>query len=481
MEEYILFDEIWDESLITRKQLSNLETRVRNVYNGYSSLEVGLNGGELQSSINLLKKNFSKFIEILDKLNAGYEEYIEKKDIVDSIEGYKHDVKTTVKINDVAEKQLKELDKVKNDLELELLRALGLGIHSDELEFELQKLEREIVFCRLRKIVSGWRKEWLDSVKSQLYSSLWFKLNEVEDAKTLKEYQNVVKRFEHYFEQLKDYGEKIILLWEKIEKMLSELNNPGDSNENGNNRVSNGVNPGVLIEKEGDISEELRNLFYELEKKKINNSRLRSILQNKYNEGKIISSRFIYEWILRYNLTITPKELKWILGEVFTIEKGDNEWLVQLNWEIKDKEVKVESDRVIDSENQDLKDLKSIYNKLKNKEVESKEFYCCFFGILKKYLCLKIDDEEALIKQFKSFEKHNYFYSDIVSVSEDIIGNGMKPSIIWKNAKCVRTWKVIKFPIGLHSKVRIVISDDDRIVGLYSHADYVRYFWWSRT
>lgn len=80
-----------------------------------------------------------------------------------------------------------------------------------------------------------------------------------------------------------------------------------------------------------------------------------------------------------------------------------------------------------------------MYKKLDNNEIESSEFYCCFFNILKDYLSLQIDNEKKLIKQFKSFENHNYFYKDIIYVSESIIKKGMKPSVIGRNERCAKT------------------------------------------
>ena len=137
---------------------------------------------------------------------------------------------------------------------------------------------------------------------------------------------------------------------------------------------------------------------------------------------------------------------------------------------------------MIEVENGDLLEkLQGIYRKLKNREVEAEEFYRCFFDILRECLSLTIEDEWALIKQFKSFEKHNYFHMDILRVWENIIRKKVKPTIIRKSAMCAKTWKVIRFPTGPHSKVRIIITDDDRIVWLYSREDYIRYFGWCRT
>ena len=114
-------------------------------------------------------------------------------------------------------------------------------------------------------------------------------------------------------------------LWKEIKTMIDELNNSGDDG-----REQQGSDDNYFLSKEdvGNekfIPEDLKSLFDELKKKGINNNRLKVILQKQYESGKIIPSRFIQDWVLLYNLFITPAELEFILCKVFTILKEEKD------------------------------------------------------------------------------------------------------------------------------------------------------------
>lgn len=488
-----------DESLITKDQISDLENGVKKIQDSYSSFESFLNGlksEKLQSLVLSLQGLFVKFFEILGRLD-GHEEYLEKKDIFLSDKNIKDKKQSSEREIKWLRWKLRDLDKaewviIRTQLELkkdaskrELLKSLGLPM---SIKFEAEFLRDNICSLRqhyeIRNAYAEGRRILIDCVKQSLYNSLWFWWNDLENNKILKNYEKFIKKYEYDFGQLEKCAWKIMSLWKEIKTMIDELNNSGDDG-----REQQGSDDNYFLSKEdvGNekfIPEDLKSLFDELKKKGINNNRLKVILQKQYESGKIIPSRFIQDWVLLYNLFITPAELEFILCKVFTIlkEEKDEESNISVSddwWSVIEGFDSV-VDSVVDQKNQHLKSLTNMYKKLDNNEIESSEFYCCFFNILKDYLSLQIDNEKKLIKQFKSFENHNYFYKDIIYVSESIIKKGMKPSVIGRNERCTKTWKVIKFPKGLHSKVRIIITDDDKIVGLYSHADYVRYFWWSK-
>ena len=469
-----------DSLTITEEQLNNLESEVTKIYSECEALEKtlgDLDDNELSSSIKLLKTFFDRFFGISNKLGE-YEEYVEKKDISGTNRKMKEKIEEITAERKQVQGTLKKID----DIIIESRFALTFLKEPDKIA-ELQSTIKEIE--EMRPEVE-WRKQYLESFKKLiesfrplLYDSLWFDWSDAEIQRSFKDYERFVKKYEYDFKQLQKYGEKIRFLWEKIKGIVDRLNN----GRNGEDKLGwcDVANLVTTLKDGKNIPKELQEVFDELKNNNVDNDRLRVILQKIYDGGKFVKERFICDWVWKYNLPITSAELESILGKVFIIEREEEWWDSNDDWEIRDEENISEgvNGRLVDLRNQDLRNLENLYNKL-NKGEDSEEYYCCFFGILKKYLFLEITDEETLIKQFKVFEKHKYFHKDIIYVWNGIIERNMKPVIITKKANCARTWKVIKFPTGLHSKVRIIITDDDKIVGLYSHADYIRYFWWSR-
>ena len=472
------------ESIVTDGELHFLETNVRNIRDRLEKTYGNFEDEKLKSSLESLKSLVNAFFIKLSDLGDHWE-YLAKKEKSSFNRAIKDWLKLVARYKKSYKYDLTILETIEKEIEI-LFRSGKVSMDENTSQRELVAKHRG----ELEKLSEGIRVRE-DRIKQQRWAlylllALEWSRSAKESDKILKECEKFVKKYEYEFWQLQKRAQKIFSLRIEVERMIEEENSKQDTRVvESEHKSKEETVPDSVVRVEKSMPEELKNLFDELCENNVNSSRLRTLLWKRYDQDRIIPSRFLNEWIQSYKLNIKLEKLKWILSKVFTIEEEKKEWgEIKLDWKVVTEEVvnRREGGDMIEVENGDLLEkLQGIYRKLKNREVEAEEFYRCFFDILRECLSLTIEDEWALIKQFKSFEKHNYFHMDILRVWENIIRKKVKPTIIRKSAMCAKTWKVIRFPTGSHSKVRIIITDDDRIVWLYSREDYIRYFGWCRT